>query len=91
MIQQNVFMPSWLGKLTLISQRSQWYDKPNAMPEERVQENLKTRAWGVTLESNARTVPVVSRYCDRSWTWPGRKRWTGSIPLPRTGKRVFSW
>lgn len=45
-IQQNVFMPSWLGKLTLISQRSQWYDKPNAMPEERVQEILKENSMG---------------------------------------------
>jgi 4-cresol dehydrogenase (hydroxylating) len=45
-IQQNVFMPSWLGKLTLISQRSQWYDKPNAMPEERVQEILKQNGMG---------------------------------------------
>jgi 4-cresol dehydrogenase (hydroxylating) len=45
-IQQNVFMPSWLGRLTLISQRSQWYDKPNAMPEARVQEILKQNDMG---------------------------------------------
>ncbi len=45
-IQQNVFMPSWLGKLTLMSQRSQWYDKPNAMPEQRVQEILKENGMG---------------------------------------------
>jgi len=45
-IQQNVFMPSWLGKMTLISQRSQWYDKPNAMPEARVQQILKENGMG---------------------------------------------
>lgn len=45
-IQQNVFMPSWLGKLTLMSQRSQWYDKPNAMPEARVQQILKQHHMG---------------------------------------------
>jgi 4-cresol dehydrogenase (hydroxylating) len=45
-IQQNVFMPSWLGRLTLFSQRSQWYDKPNAMPDARVEEILKQNDMG---------------------------------------------
>lgn len=40
-IEQNVFIPSWLGKIVLKGQRKDFWDKPGAMPESRVQELLK--------------------------------------------------
>ena len=40
-IDQSLFIPSWLGKLVLMGQRKDFWDKPGAMPEWRVQELLK--------------------------------------------------
>jgi 4-cresol dehydrogenase (hydroxylating) flavoprotein subunit len=40
-IDQNVFIPSWLGKIVLKGQRKDFWDKPGAIPESRVQELLK--------------------------------------------------
>ena len=40
-IEQNVFIPSWLGKIVLKGQRKDFWDKPSAIPEWRVQELLK--------------------------------------------------
>jgi 4-cresol dehydrogenase (hydroxylating) len=40
-IEQNVFIPSWLGKIVLKGQRRDFWDKPGAIPESRVQELLK--------------------------------------------------
>jgi 4-cresol dehydrogenase (hydroxylating) flavoprotein subunit len=36
-IDQNVFVPSWLGKIVLKGQRKDFWDKPGAIPESRVQ------------------------------------------------------
>jgi 4-cresol dehydrogenase (hydroxylating) flavoprotein subunit len=51
-IDQNVFIPSWLGKMVLKGQRKDFWDKPGAIPESRVQELLKEHKlgyWQVTV------------------------------------------
>nr|WP_253951035.1 FAD-dependent oxidoreductase [Novosphingobium sp. SG751A] len=40
-IDQNVFIPSWLGKIVVLGTRKDFWDKPTAMPEWRVKELLK--------------------------------------------------
>ncbi|AMO71237.1 FAD-binding oxidoreductase [Sphingorhabdus sp. M41] len=45
-IEQNVFIPSWLGKIVLKGQRNDFWDKESAMPEWRVQELLKEHKLG---------------------------------------------
>ena len=46
LVDQNVFIPSWLGKLVLKGQRKDFWDHPGAMPEGRVQELLKEHNLG---------------------------------------------
>ncbi len=41
LIDQNVFIPSWLGKISVIGTRKDFWDKPSAIPEWRVNELLK--------------------------------------------------
>jgi 4-cresol dehydrogenase (hydroxylating) flavoprotein subunit len=45
-IDQNVFIPSWLGKIVLMGQRKDFWDKDSAIPEWRVQELLKQHKLG---------------------------------------------
>jgi 4-cresol dehydrogenase (hydroxylating) flavoprotein subunit len=45
-IEQNVFIPSWLGKIVLKGQRRDFWDKETAIPEWRVQELLKEHKLG---------------------------------------------
>lgn len=45
-IDQNVFVPSWLGKIVLKGQRKDFWDKPSAIPETRVQELLRQYGLG---------------------------------------------
>jgi 4-cresol dehydrogenase (hydroxylating) flavoprotein subunit len=45
-IDQNVFIPSWLGKLSLKGQRKDFWDKPGAIPDSRVQELLAEHKLG---------------------------------------------
>ncbi|WP_284124318.1 FAD-binding oxidoreductase [Parerythrobacter aestuarii] len=45
-IDQNVFIPSWLGKIVLKGQRKDFWDKDSAIPEWRVQELLKEHRLG---------------------------------------------
>jgi 4-cresol dehydrogenase (hydroxylating) len=45
-IDQNVFVPSWLGKIVLKGQRRDFWDKPGAIPDSRVQELLKEHELG---------------------------------------------
>ncbi len=45
-IDQNVFIPSWLGKIVLLGQRRDFWDKESAIPESRVQELLKEHKLG---------------------------------------------
>ena len=46
LIDQNVFIPSWLGKMVLKGQRKDFWDKPSAIPDWRVQELLKEHKLG---------------------------------------------
>lgn len=46
LIDQNQFVPSWLGKLVLMGQRSDFWDGPGAMPESRVEELLREHDMG---------------------------------------------
>ncbi|MBK8630503.1 MAG: FAD-binding oxidoreductase [Sphingomonadales bacterium] len=46
LIDQNVFIPSWLGKIVLKGQRKDFWDKEGAIPEWRVQELLKEHKLG---------------------------------------------
>ncbi|MBA4087473.1 MAG: FAD-binding oxidoreductase [Novosphingobium sp.] len=46
LIDQNVFIPSWLGKMVLKGQRQDFWDKPSAIPEWRVEELLKEHKLG---------------------------------------------
>jgi 4-cresol dehydrogenase (hydroxylating) len=41
LVDQNVFVPSWLGKMVLKGQRKDFWDKPGAIPDWRVAELLK--------------------------------------------------
>lgn len=45
-IDQSIFIPSWLGKIVLKGQRKDFWDKPGAIPEWRVQELLKEHKLG---------------------------------------------
>jgi 4-cresol dehydrogenase (hydroxylating) len=45
-IDQNVFIPSWLGKIVLLGQRRDFWDQPGAMPDSRVQELLREHRLG---------------------------------------------
>lgn len=52
LIEQNVFIPSWLGKMVLKGQRAAFWDKPSAIPEWRVKELLaeyKLGYWQVAV------------------------------------------
>jgi len=46
LIDQSLFIPSWLGKLVLLGQRKDFWDRPGAMPERRVQELLNQYGFG---------------------------------------------
>ena len=46
LIDQNVFIPSWLGKMVLKGQRKDFWDKPSAIPDWRVDELLKEHRLG---------------------------------------------
>ncbi len=46
LVDQSMFVPSWLGKMVLKGQRKDFWDKPSAMPESRVQELLKEHKLG---------------------------------------------
>ena len=80
MIDQNVFIPSWLGKIVLKGQRKDFWDKPGAIPESRVQELLKEHQlgyWQVQVRLygdealNRAQAEVVKRAFGS--TWPRRR------------------
>jgi 4-cresol dehydrogenase (hydroxylating) len=54
-IEQNAFIPSWLGKIVLKGQRKDFWDKPGAMPESRVQELLKEHNLGYWMRNSIRS------------------------------------
>jgi len=45
-VDQSIFVPSWLGKLSVKGTRAQFWDKKGAMPDWRVQELLKEHKLG---------------------------------------------
>lgn len=45
-IDQNIFVPSWLGKMVIKGQRKDFWDKPSAIPEWRVKELLTEHKLG---------------------------------------------
>jgi 4-cresol dehydrogenase (hydroxylating) flavoprotein subunit len=46
LIDQSVFIPSWLGKIVIKGQRKDFWDKPGAIPDWRVAELLKEHKLG---------------------------------------------
>lgn len=46
LIDQSVFIPSWLGKIVILGQRKDFWDKPGAIPDWRVAELLKEHKLG---------------------------------------------
>ncbi len=50
-IDQNIFIPSWLGKMVLLGQRKDFWDKPSAMPESHVKDLLKQHQFGYWTSS----------------------------------------
>lgn len=65
-VDQNVFIPSWLGKMVLKGQRRDFWDKPGAIPEWRVKELLtqyKLGYWQVALRLYGEE-PVVRAKAD---------------------------
>ena len=84
MIDQNVFVPSWLGKIVLKGQRRDFWDKPGAIPESRVQELLKEHAlgyWQVQIRlygdeaTNRAKAEVVKRAFRRHLDAPPQEDW----------------
>lgn len=66
LVDQNVFIPSWLGKMVLKGQRHDFWDKPGAIPEWRVKELLaqyKLGYWQVALRLYGEE-PVVRAKAD---------------------------
>jgi 4-cresol dehydrogenase (hydroxylating) len=45
-IDQSIFIPSWLGKMVILGQRKDFWDKPGAIPDWRVAELLKEHKLG---------------------------------------------
>ena len=83
-IDQNVFIPSWLGKIVLKGQRKDFWDKETAIPEWRVQELLKEHKlgyWQVQVrlygdESiNKAKAEVIKAAFKRKLDTPAREEW----------------
>lgn len=83
-IEQNVFIPSWLGKIVLLGQRKDFWDKESAIPEWRVQELLKEHKlgyWQVQIRFygdeglNKARAEVVKAAFKRHLDTPPRETW----------------
>ncbi len=83
-IEQSIFVPSWLGKVVLMGTRKDFWDKPGRMPDWRVQEILKQNKlgfWtvGVRLYGDEAVVrakaDVVKRAFKRSTDIPMEESW----------------
>jgi 4-cresol dehydrogenase (hydroxylating) flavoprotein subunit len=83
-IDQNVFVPSWLGKIVLMGQRKDFWDKDSAIPDWRVAELLKQHKlgyWQVQVrlygdESlNKARAEVVKAAFRRHLSTPAREEW----------------
>jgi 4-cresol dehydrogenase (hydroxylating) len=90
-IDQNVFIPSWLGKIVLKGQRKDFWDKPGAIPEWRVTELLKEHKlgyWQVTVRfygeenlNKARANIVKAAFKKHLDAAPKEDWWHGGEPI----------
>jgi 4-cresol dehydrogenase (hydroxylating) len=90
-IDQNVFIPSWLGKIVLKGQRKDFWDRPGAIPDSRVQELLKEHHlgyWQVQIRLygndavNKAKADVVKKAMQRHLeTAPLEEYWKSGDPL----------
>lgn len=83
-VDQSMFVPSWLGKMVLKGQRKDFWDKPGAIPEARVQELLKQYKlgyWQVNVRLygdegiNKAKAEVVKAAFKRHLDTPMREEW----------------
>jgi 4-cresol dehydrogenase (hydroxylating) len=90
-IDQNVFIPSWLGKIVLMGQRKDFWDKPSAIPEWRVQELLKehklgfwqvqVRLYGDEAMNKARAEVIKAAFKQHLDAAPREEWWREGEPL----------
>jgi 4-cresol dehydrogenase (hydroxylating) flavoprotein subunit len=83
-IDQNVFIPSWLGKIVLKGQRKDFWDKESAIPDWRVAELLKEHKlgyWQVQIRLygdeglNKARAEVIKKAFKRHLDTPAREEW----------------
>ena len=90
-IDQNVFVPSWLGKIVLKGQRKDFWDKPGAIPDSRVQELLRehelgywqvqVRLYGDEALNRARADVVKRAFARHLATPPLEETWKAGDPV----------
>ena len=90
-IDQNVFIPSWLGKIVLKGQRKDFWDKDSAIPDWRVDELLKehklgywqvdVRLYGDETLNKARAEVVKAAFRRHIATPPRELWWHQGTPL----------
>jgi 4-cresol dehydrogenase (hydroxylating) flavoprotein subunit len=90
-IDQNVFIPSWLGKIVLKGQRKDFWDKPGAIPESRVQELLQEyklgywqvqiRLYGDDTVNRAKADVVKKAFQPHLQVAPTEEHWKSGEPL----------
>lgn len=91
-ITQNVFIPSWLGKIVIKGQRKDFWDKPGAIPEWRVNELLKEHNLGywapqIRLYGNkevlkAQVAIVKAAFKQHTDSPMGEEWWHQGEPIP---------
>jgi len=90
-IDQNVFIPSWLGKIVLKGQRKDFWDKTGAIPETRVRELLKehrlgywqvlVRLYGDEAVNRAKAELVKKAFRRHLDAPPDEAAWKGGDPV----------
>ena len=91
LIDQNVFVPSWLGKIVLLGQRKDFWDKPGAIPESRVQELLRehrlgywqvqVRLYGAEAVNRARADVIRRAFAKHLQAPPHEEIWKAGDPV----------
>ncbi|MBU0556477.1 MAG: FAD-binding oxidoreductase [Alphaproteobacteria bacterium] len=89
-IDQSIFIPSWLGKMTILGQRKDFWDKPGAIPEWRVQEllkehklsywNMQLRLYGEESVTKAKAEVVKAAFAKHLKTPIGERWWRKGDP-----------
>ncbi|MGA2189382.1 MAG: FAD-dependent oxidoreductase [Steroidobacteraceae bacterium] len=90
-IDQNVFIPSWLGKIVLKGQRKDFWDKPGAIPSDRVQELLREhklgywqvqiRLYGEEALNRSKADVVKKAFQPHLQSPPSEEHWKAGEPL----------